>query len=1126
MKNKKGFTMIEILAAVTILGILSVTAIVAVNNIIQKAKTNHYLTAEKEFELAAQSYAQQNRSELPKAIGQKKQIYLKNLVDKNYIEIIKDYNGNDCNLEESYVQVFKYSQNDYSYLPYLKCEQYDGEETFTQGSPTISLTITDGNRLKVAEANIKITDQEKLLSWSYIVYREGKEVLNSGSQQTKNYPKKIEKTLELTKYTPGEIKVVVTATNIYGQTTTKSVQKNYYDIEKPVCVYLNENDDPESGVKKDWTTEPRTITVGCDDKDGIGCAREEFSKTFKTSTNVGYVTIKDKKGNSTDCPVTVMIDKKSPTITLKAYKRKSDGTKESTSFASKTLNGKQQSPLTTSYDLSQEVTTGWYNKSQYPHGVYLEVEVSDDVEIDTYKSVINAANQKTSTTEDENLVNIIESKTDIGKTSASYKISVSEDGYRTLAVSTTDLAGNISRMNIILPMDRVAPTTPSVGLYKWQNNSTEPTSESSLATYTPETWSDKNVYTKATNSTDSISGFSKYIYTTTGATENVTEKAGQTRNIKAEGESTIKYAACDVAGNCSTFTQQYIVLVDKTKPSCTITFSGTSGTNGWYKSNATVKINPSDGMSGVAKKGLTTSTTVTYNNTTSETQTNTAGQIWNGYVMDAAGNTNSCDNTVKVDTTKPSCTITKTGTAGNNGWYKSNVTLTLNPSDGLSGVALTALGTSKTPTLGSTKTGTQTENAGIIWYGRVQDNAGNISETCDSGTIMVDTTKPSCTSSGGQSSWTNSDITLTGTCSDLTSGCSTITKKYTTNTNSTTESPGTVTDNAGNSMDCPGNQTVKIDKTAPGAPTSGTLTLSGSSATGSISNVSGSTDSGGSGLKEYRYYVANATGTYANTSSNFKTSTSFTRSCGTNYYLYAIAIDNAGNRSAVAYLANKSDGANQYSQWTSCSKECDGGTQTRTNSCALITSDLSKTCNSRACCSSSSVTYSETSTCNSACGGGNYLRKAYSSYDSSVACPAYDDENGRSCNSGDCCASTRTEWGSWSSCSKSCGGGTKTRSGTMYSTIDGSYCGEDEESESCNTGSCVNHCSDASFSCSSSWQSAGASWGNWCRAGGTTCNASGGYTRICSSSWCSGMTAKEVNNKWGCSYASLCCSCN
>ena len=49
--------------------------------------------------------------------------------------------------------------------------------------------------------------------------------------------------------------------------------------------------------------------------------------------------------------------------------------------------------------------------------------------------------------------------------------------------------------------------------------------------------------------------------------------------------------------------------------------------------------------------------------------------------------------------------------------------------------------------------------------------------------------------------------------------------------------------------------------------------------------------------------------------------------------------------------------------------------------------------------------------------------------------------------------------------------------------------------------------------------------GNWCYANGTTCNASGGYVQICIHEACKGMTAKEVNAKWGCDYATLWCSC-
>lgn len=229
--------MVEILAAVTILGLLSIVAVVSVNRIIQKAKQNHYITAEDTLKIAGQSYVQQNRNSLPKTIGQKKRVYLKTLVEKNYIEPIKDYNDNECDLEKSYVQIFKYSQDDYSYIAYLDCPIYNSKDQLEKTAPNIEIILSEAENTKKAKAEITISSQEKLLSWSYIIYKDGKEVLNSGSMMISNYEKNISKTLNLSKYTPGKIKVVVTATNIYGQTTKATSQTvDYKDEQKPTCV--------------------------------------------------------------------------------------------------------------------------------------------------------------------------------------------------------------------------------------------------------------------------------------------------------------------------------------------------------------------------------------------------------------------------------------------------------------------------------------------------------------------------------------------------------------------------------------------------------------------------------------------------------------------------------------------------------------------------------------------------------------------------------------------------------------------------------------------------------------------------------------------------------------------------
>ena len=358
-----------------------------------------------------------------------------------------------------------------------------------------------------------------------------------------------------------------------------------------------------------------------------------------------------------------------------------------------------------------------------------------------------------------------------------------------------------------------------------------------------------------------------------------------------------------------------------------------------------------------------------------------------------------------------------------------------------------------------------------------EDVAGNKSAPKSAGKVEIDKTGPKCVSSGGSDDWTNKNVTIKGTCTDTDgSGCKgNVEKTYSEDINSTTESPGTVYDEAGNSTVCPANQTVKIDKTPPTTPTKGAIgSVSGSSTTGSIkTSASGSTDTG-SGVKEYRYLVTNSSTTPTD-KSKFKTSKDFTRSCGTSYYAWAVAVDYVGNISGIKSLGNTADGANKYSDYGECSKSCGGGTQTRTNTCALITTDLSQTCNSRDCCSS--VTYKDGSSCSKTCGGGTYNRLAYSAYDGSRCSSKDESSGGSSCNTHDCCSSLTYKDGS--SCSVSCGGGTYNR--LAYSTYDGSRCSAYDTStggSSCNTRDC---CSSTEISGYGNWGSCSVSCGGGTR---------------------------------------------
>ncbi len=111
----------------------------------------------------------------------------------------------------------------------------------------------------------------------------------------------------------------------------------------------------------------------------------------------------------------------------------------------------------------------------------------------------------------------------------------------------------------------------------------------------------------------------------------------------------------------------------------------------------------------------------------------------------------------------------------------------------------------------------------------IKDKAQNAADNTGGVLVRYDNTPPTCTNSGGSSSWVNTNVTIKGTCTDSHSKCKqvantgdytydasgSVTRTIKTDMNSSAVSPGTVYDNAGNSTQCPADRTVKRDTVAP-----------------------------------------------------------------------------------------------------------------------------------------------------------------------------------------------------------------------------------------------------------------------------------------------------------------------
>ena len=348
------------------------------------------------------------------------------------------------------------------------------------------------------------------------------------------------------------------------------------------------------------------------------------------------------------------------------------------------------------------------------------------------------------------------------------------------------------------------------------------------------------------------------------STNNIDAKTQTIIKINAndyeEGKYTIKVTTYNSTSQTKTEKSDKNIYLDKTAPECNIKTDYNSIKNSdnenWYSSNSEkngqrlgenqllpiyVEGNDKDG-SGVKRVSLYTDSSL-QNQQTGITNTeykqldklnynigNTkkTGDTYYAKVEDNVGNTRVCKKQFQVDTTPPTCSSKgiEKGEKGNKvqdkQWYLGNVTTYGYFTDENSGVTnKKQLSKELTETNKNAQTSTITQ----------KDNAGN-EGSCVINNIYIDKEDPTCTSSGGSSTWKNATsdkkTTLKGTCSDVGSGCvegSESGRRYDRDGNVywditwegswTKRTPGTVYDEAGRSTTCPGNQTVKHDWTAP-----------------------------------------------------------------------------------------------------------------------------------------------------------------------------------------------------------------------------------------------------------------------------------------------------------------------
>ena len=274
---------------------------------------------------------------------------------------------------------------------------------------------------------------------------------------------------------------------------------------------------------------------------------------------------------------------------------------------------------------------------------------------------------------------------------------------------------------------------------------------------------------------------------------------------EGKGQS-VKGTATDAAGNTA-HESVGPLDVDETAPTLSASLADAPNAAGWYDDDVTVRWTAADGLSGLDGPAPADSVI---------TGEGTALSV-SASVRDLAGNETSAKSpAVKIDRTAPSTTISDVSD-----WTNSAVTVHLDATDSLSGVATTRYQLDSDPTGTGTSVTIDTEGIHTLQVWSV-DNAGNV-EAHKNVEVKIDRTAPGISHSQAPAAnsrgWNDSGVRVTFTCTDSGSGIASCTSPVDVGEGGAQKVQGMATDKAGNSAS--DETTVNVDLTKP--TISGTL---------------------------------------------------------------------------------------------------------------------------------------------------------------------------------------------------------------------------------------------------------------------------------------------------------------
>ena len=444
--NRKGFTMVELLAVIVIVGALSVMGIVGVSRYIQSSKTEKENQEKKNIAMAAKMYMQANRELLPRTIGDQSVVQVSELRRTNYLKMdVTDKAGNSC-MEKSFVRVYKLDEQEYSYNTYLYCGDEEVPEEVEVPQPEIIdfkfngyTEESDFTNVKTSTFSFKIKGNHDdttigIYSYSYTIYAKSgtdpsggfAEVYYSGDIKAGYEPtlevvsKPISSYFDVTDQ--NSIRIRISAVNEQGgKVEFTSGIGGFKDTDNPLCGLVS----GQATGDDDWVNKTtfnsgtyknnyRRVTVACSDEFGSGCKRDSFTVSWPTDsqasesginyaygTRWSYITLSDnaQDTNSTRCYVRANVDVKAPEVRVNVYKAKADGTKDGKIAEIVVRDDGKKTSVLPSGTLQHNAYTGvtgtgeekWLNKENFPYGIIIDADFEDNIWLYDYEWAVNNA---------------------------------------------------------------------------------------------------------------------------------------------------------------------------------------------------------------------------------------------------------------------------------------------------------------------------------------------------------------------------------------------------------------------------------------------------------------------------------------------------------------------------------------------------------------------------------------------------------------------------------------------------------------------------------------------------------------------------------------------------------------